>query len=78
MKQYNVGIIGATGMVGQRFVALLEHHPWFEVTGDFEIRWIMLFLISAEAYKESATSKGKDLLLILEKSSGVSEGLKVL
>ena len=25
-----VGILGATGMVGQRFVSLLEHHPWFE------------------------------------------------
>ena len=31
MKQYNVGIIGATGMVGQRFATLLENHPWFEV-----------------------------------------------
>ena len=27
-----VGILGATGMVGQRFIALLENHPWFEVT----------------------------------------------
>ncbi len=26
-----VGIIGATGMVGRRFVSLLEHHPWFEI-----------------------------------------------
>jgi aspartate-semialdehyde dehydrogenase len=32
MKQYHVGIIGATGMVGQRFATLLEHHPWFQVT----------------------------------------------
>mgnify|MGYP000667137326 CR=1 FL=1 len=32
MKNYNVGIIGATGMVGQRFISLLENHPWFEVT----------------------------------------------
>lgn len=32
MKQYKVGIIGATGMVGQRFAALLEKHPWFKVT----------------------------------------------
>ena len=32
MKQYNVGIIGATGMVGQRFAVLLENHPWFKVT----------------------------------------------
>jgi len=28
----SVGILGATGVVGQRFVQLLEHHPWFEVT----------------------------------------------
>lgn len=31
MKKYNVGIIGATGMVGQRFALLLENHPWFNV-----------------------------------------------
>lgn len=31
MKQYKVGIIGATGMVGQRFAVLLENHPWFKV-----------------------------------------------
>lgn len=31
-KKYNVGIIGATGMVGQRFAVLLENHPWFNVT----------------------------------------------
>jgi aspartate-semialdehyde dehydrogenase len=27
-----VGILGATGTVGQRFIQLLEHHPWFEIT----------------------------------------------
>ena len=32
MKQYRVGIVGATGMVGQRFATLLENHPWFHVT----------------------------------------------
>lgn len=32
MKKYKVGIIGATGMVGQRFSLLLSRHPWFEVT----------------------------------------------
>lgn len=32
MKQFNVGIIGATGMVGQRFITLLDGHPWFKVT----------------------------------------------
>lgn len=31
MKKLEVGILGATGMVGQRFVSLLENHPWFEV-----------------------------------------------
>ncbi len=31
MKQYRVGIIGCTGMVGQRFVTLLENHPWFTI-----------------------------------------------
>ncbi len=32
MKKYNVGIVGATGMVGQRFVTLMENHPWYTVT----------------------------------------------
>ncbi len=31
MKKFNVGVIGATGMVGQRFMLLLENHPWFNV-----------------------------------------------
>ena len=31
MKQFKVGVIGATGMVGQRFMLLLENHPWFDV-----------------------------------------------
>ncbi len=30
-KKYNVGVIGATGMVGQRFLTLLANHPWFNV-----------------------------------------------
>ena len=32
MKNFNVGIIGATGMVGQRFISLLAEHPWFNIT----------------------------------------------
>lgn len=32
MKKIPVGILGATGMVGQRFVTLLRNHPWFDVT----------------------------------------------
>ncbi len=31
MKKFNVGVIGATGMVGQRFMLLLANHPWFNV-----------------------------------------------
>lgn len=31
MKKYKVGILGATGMVGQRFVTLLANHPWFDI-----------------------------------------------
>lgn len=30
-RKYPIGILGATGMVGQRFIQLLENHPWFEV-----------------------------------------------
>lgn len=32
MEKYRVGIVGATGMVGQRFISLLKDHPWFRVT----------------------------------------------
>jgi aspartate-semialdehyde dehydrogenase len=32
MKKIPVGILGATGVVGQRFIQMLEHHPWFEVS----------------------------------------------
>ena len=31
-KKLRVGILGGTGMVGQRFISLLENHPWYEVT----------------------------------------------
>ncbi len=32
MEKYKVGVIGGTGMVGQRFVTLMERHPWFQLT----------------------------------------------
>ncbi len=32
MNKYKVGVIGGTGMVGQRFVTLIAKHPWFELT----------------------------------------------
>src|SRR4030081_2939934 len=31
MSKLPIGILGATGVVGQRFIQMLEHHPWFEV-----------------------------------------------
>ena len=35
----NVGVLGATGMVGQRFIQLLENHPDFEVTALVKIHF---------------------------------------
>ena len=32
MEKYKVGVIGGTGMVGQRFITLMENHPWFQLT----------------------------------------------
>ena len=32
MERRKVGILGATGMVGQRFIQLIHNHPWFEIT----------------------------------------------
>jgi len=63
MKKYKVGVIGATGMVGQRFVSLLENHPWFTLTAvaassrsagktykeAVSSRWMMATPIPAEA-----------------------------
>jgi aspartate-semialdehyde dehydrogenase len=31
-NKHSIGILGATGMVGQRYIQLLENHPWFEIT----------------------------------------------
>ena len=49
MQKIPVGILGATGVVGQRFIQLLEHHPWFEVA------WLAASERSAgQAYAEAA------------------------
>ena len=53
-KKLRVGVLGATGMVGQRFVTLLEGHPWFEV--------VLLAASERSAgktYEEAAGSKWK-------------------
>ena len=50
MKKYKVGIIGATGMVGQRFVLLVSAHPWFELTAlAASAKWHMAQPIPAQA-----------------------------
>ena len=33
MSKIKVAVLGATGMIGQRFIQLLEDHPWFENGG---------------------------------------------
>ena len=50
-KKFNVGIVGATGMVGQRFATLLDNHPWFNV--------VCLAASSRSAGKTYAEAVGK-------------------
>ena len=41
-KKLRVGILGATGMVGQRFISLLENHPWSELFPCCKCRCVAL------------------------------------
>ena len=54
MKKYKVGIIGATGMVGQRFSLLLDKHPWFDV-----VCLAASARSAGKTYKEVAANKWK-------------------
>ncbi len=57
MKRLEVGILGATGMVGQRLVSLLEHHPWFEA------KWLAASERSAgKTYAEACNWRLRDPL----------------
>jgi aspartate-semialdehyde dehydrogenase len=57
MQKLEVGILGATGMVGQRFISLLEHHPWFEV------KWLAASERSAgKSYGEACNWRLRDPL----------------
>jgi len=57
MKKIEVGILGATGMVGQRFVSLLQHHPWFE------IKWLAASERSAgKTYREACNWRLRDAM----------------
>ena len=58
MKKYNVGLIGATGMVGQKFLMLLENHPFFNVT-------------CIAASKSSAGKKYKDAVKFWQNSNPI-------
>lgn len=49
MKKFAVGVLGATGMVGQRFITLLHNHPWFSV-------------VAVAASPQSAGKKYKDVV----------------
>ena len=51
MEKYKVGIIGATGMVGQRFITLMDNHPWFDA--------VVLAASSRSAGKPYAQAVGK-------------------
>ncbi len=56
-KKIEVGILGATGMVGQRFVSLLENHPWFE------LRWLGASDRSAgKSYAEACSWRLRDAM----------------
>ncbi|MBR6044785.1 MAG: aspartate-semialdehyde dehydrogenase [Ruminococcus sp.] len=54
MKKFKVGIIGATGMVGQRFALILDKHPWFDV-----VALAASARSAGKTYAEAAGSKWK-------------------
>ncbi len=80
MKKYRVGVIGGTGMVGQRFLSLLENHPWFELTAiaasprsagkTYEEavgdRWVMKTAMP-EAYKSIVVQDAADVSAVAAK-----------
>ena len=68
MKQFNVGVIGATGMVGQRFMLLLENHPWFHVT---------VLAASARSAGKTLKFKGEDVV-IQEARDEAFEGVDIV
>ena len=57
-KKLRVGILGATGMVGQRFIALLENHPWYEV-----VTVAASARSAGKTYEEAVEITGKWILL---------------
>ena len=73
MQRYKVGVIGGTGMVGQRFVTLLENHPWFELTA------IAASPRSAgKRYEDAVASRWAMSVPIPEKASGTPSASALL
>jgi len=84
VKKFNVGIIGATGMVGQRFALLLENHPWFNATvlaasprsagktyGEtVKERWLMTKPVP-EKYKDIVITDASDVKNVADKADFV-------
>jgi len=80
MKKYKVGVIGATGMVGQQFVLLMDKHPWFELgavaassrsarktySEAVAGRWMMPSEIPESAAKLVVSSAESDIHKIIE------------
>ena len=64
-KKLRVGILGATGMVGQRFISLLENHPWFEV-------------VMVAASERSAGKRYEDAVKSWKMATPMPEGVKDL
>ncbi|MDR2572225.1 MAG: aspartate-semialdehyde dehydrogenase [Oscillospiraceae bacterium] len=80
MKKYKVGVIGATGMVGQRFVTLIDNHPWFELSAvaassrsagksyeeAIKDRWMMPFTVPESVKKLTVMSAESDIDKVVE------------
>lgn len=80
MKKYKVGILGATGTVGQKFAVLLQNHPWFEIeilaagpnsagkpySQAVENRWIMNTPIPSKIENKKVYDASKDIEKIVK------------
>ena len=64
MPKLRVGILGATGMVGQKFLQLLDNHPWFEVAtvADSE-RLAHFFYFSAKIFQHDDYGASKNFII---------------
>lgn len=65
-EKLKVGIVGGTGMVGQRFMQLLDGHPWFEVTSISASR-----NSAGKTYEESVQGRWKLATPIPEQVKGI-------